>query len=976
VSRYRRIVAAVGAVLALAAMPAAAVAQAPTYAEPYRPQFHFTPAQNWMNDPNGMVYYQGEYHLFFQYNPFGDTWGHMSWGHAVSTDLVHWRQLPLAIPEQGDEMVFSGSAVVDYGNTSGLGTTANPPMVAIYTAAKPGSQAQALAYSTDKGRTWTRYAGNPVLDIGSAEFRDPKVFWYAPEHKWVMAVVMAVEHKVRLYSSKNLKDWTLMSDFGPANAVGGVWECPDLFPLAVDGDPAKTKWVMVVNLNPGGIQGGSAGQYFVGDFDGTRFTADNVAGPYTPPAGTVFEGFDGATYDGWTATGNAFGDGPAQGNVPPQGGVTGYVGSGLANSFHHEDGGTGTLTSPEFTIAKPYINFLVGGGEHAYDPTSGDAPPPAGTVLADFEGDNYGDGWSATGTFAGTRPPAGTIGDQNPVSGFEGRQLVNTFIDHDNGTGHITSPEFTITKEYVNFLVGGGNHPYPGTTTNRPTSVNLVVDGAVVRTKTGRDAETLLWTNWNVSDLKGKTARIDIVDENTGGWGHILADQITLADAPAFPRSTETAVNLLVDGKVLRTTTGPNSETLDWRAWNVSELAGKTARIQLVDRNTGGWGHILADQFSFADQAAQSLLDRASWLDYGKDYYAAVSWNDAPGGKRIMIGWMNNWLYGGATPTSPWRSAMSVPREVALRTVDGRPQLVQQPVASLDALETGQRHDEDSSAISGERTLTKRGDVLDIRATLRPGSASRMGLKVLTNTNGDETVIGYDVAAGMLSIDRTRSGAAAAEIPGFPGVHSAPVPLRDGRLKLRILVDRSLVEVFAQDGERTIADQVYPTPGSDGLKVFATGGAATLESLDVRELRTTWGALETSTPGGVGGTVPATLALTLGPPAGFGPFQPGVTREYTASTNATVISTAGDAALTVADPSSDHPGRLVNGAFFLPQPLSVGGSTLPATVKTWAQPVSNDAVTIPFTQSIAATDALRTGTYSKTLTFTLSTTTP
>ena len=189
-SRYRRIVAAASAVIALAAAPAAAVAQTPAYSEPYRPQFHFTPAQNWMNDPNGMVYYQGEYHLFFQYNPFGDTWGHMSWGHAVSTDLVHWQQLPVAIPELGDEMVFSGSAVVDYGNTSGFGTSANPPMVAIYTAAKPGNQSQALAYSTDKGRTWTRYAGNPVLDIGSGEFRDPKVFWYAPENKWVMAVVM------------------------------------------------------------------------------------------------------------------------------------------------------------------------------------------------------------------------------------------------------------------------------------------------------------------------------------------------------------------------------------------------------------------------------------------------------------------------------------------------------------------------------------------------------------------------------------------------------------------------------------------------------------------------------------------------------------------------------------------------------------------------------------------------------------------
>ncbi len=277
VRRGARIVAVAAAIIGGAAAAPAAHA-ATTYQELFRPQFHFTPAQNWMNDPNGLVYDNGEYHLFYQYNPFGNTWGNMSWGHAVSKDLVHWTQLPVAIPAEGDELIFSGSAVVDKDNTAGFGAGA---MVAIYTSARPNSQAQSLAYSLDHGRTWTKYAGNPVLDIGSSEFRDPKVFWYAAGHKWVMAVSKAQEHKIALYSSANLKTWTHMSDFGPANDTNGAWECPDLFPLQLDG--GQTKWVLVVNINPGGIAGGSGTQYFVGDFDGTTFTADNVQGAYTPP---------------------------------------------------------------------------------------------------------------------------------------------------------------------------------------------------------------------------------------------------------------------------------------------------------------------------------------------------------------------------------------------------------------------------------------------------------------------------------------------------------------------------------------------------------------------------------------------------------------------------------------------------------------------------------------------------------------------
>lgn len=242
-----------------------------------RPRAHFTPARNWMNDPNGLVYHRGTYHLFFQHNPNGLGHGDISWGHATSADLVSWEEQPLAIPYDENEQIFSGSAVVDHTNSSGFADDGSVAMVAIYTSAtRDGTQAQALAYSLDEGQTWQKYAGNPVLDRGSADFRDPKVFRYSGEdgEHWVMVAVEAAEHRVLLYRSDDLKRWTYMSSYGPAGAMGGVWECPDLFPLPVDGDASSRKWVMLVSLNPGGVAGGSGTQYVVGDFDGHTFTAD------------------------------------------------------------------------------------------------------------------------------------------------------------------------------------------------------------------------------------------------------------------------------------------------------------------------------------------------------------------------------------------------------------------------------------------------------------------------------------------------------------------------------------------------------------------------------------------------------------------------------------------------------------------------------------------------------------------------------
>jgi len=254
---------------------------APGYDQPYRPQYHFSPREHWTNDPNGLVYFEGEYHLFFQYNPFGDEWGHMSWGHAVSLDLLHWKQLPVALPEHDGIMMFTGSTVIDRGNTSGFCIGGKLCLVAVYTGHTPGTgerqalQTQNLAYSNDRGRTWKKYGGNPVLDLHMADFRDPKVFWFDKSGEWVMAVSLPNDRKVRLYGSPNLKQWHALSDFGPAGATGGQWECPELFELPVNGDQNEKRWVLKVGLNPGALQGGSGEQYFIGRFDGVRFVNEN-----------------------------------------------------------------------------------------------------------------------------------------------------------------------------------------------------------------------------------------------------------------------------------------------------------------------------------------------------------------------------------------------------------------------------------------------------------------------------------------------------------------------------------------------------------------------------------------------------------------------------------------------------------------------------------------------------------------------------
>lgn len=688
--RRRPALTALSAALAATAALTLTGAVNPTAADhPHRPVVHFTPAGNWMNDPNGLIHHDGLYHLYFQYNPEGDRWGNMSWGHATSPDLVHWEEQPLAIRFTGQEHVFSGSIVFDEHNTSGLGTAGNPPLVAAYTSAytsasdRPGIQAQSLAYSLDGGYTWERYAGNPVLDIGHTDFRDPKVFRYddGGDGYWVMATVVATERTVHFHRSDDLINWEFMSSFGPAHAVDGIWEVPDLFELPVDGDPGDTRWVLLVNLSPGAVAGGSGAQYFVGDFDGTRFTPDRLLDP-GPPEGTLIADFE-----------NGYGDWEV-------------------------------------------VNDLDGTG----------TPGPFGDA-----------------------PAGGTLPGQQEVLGRVGEGLVNTFVGGDAPRGHATSPAFVIERDHIALKVGGGNHP------------------------------------------------------NTGGSGHA-------------------SVDLVVDGEVVRTATGRDTEHLDWTNWDVTEFAGRTARLRVDDDATGQWGHVLLDHAVQTDRPQPGLADY-DWLDHGRDHYAAVSFNDTPDGARVTMAWMNNWQYAEDTPTSPWRGAMALPRRLELRTADGRPRLFQNPVDQLADV-YGEPLLERPRIPVGPRghrlPSAGPGRAYQVEATLRPGEAEEFGLRVHEG-GGQATVVGYDAAAGELFVDRTRSGDTGFH-HAFPSRSTAALPLTDGAVRLRVVVDTSSVEVFADGGRVTFTELVFPDPARTGLSLYAVGGRGTAEEVTVRPLEPGGGA--------------------------------------------------------------------------------------------------------------------------------------
>ncbi|WP_394940372.1 GH32 C-terminal domain-containing protein [Psychromicrobium sp. YIM B11713] len=805
--------------------------------EPYRQHLHYSPAKNWVNDPNGMLYYKGTYHMFYQHNPQGDQWGNMSWGHATSTDLLNWKEQPVAIPNTANEFIYSGSAVIDWNNTTGFGTRENPPMVAIYTSAYQNDpvhgnrQAQSLAYSLDEGKTWTKYSGNPVNDRGRNDYRDPKVFWYGDQSTgyWVMAAVEADASRVILNRSSDLKTWTYMSTF-TSNTVGGFWECPDLYPIKLDGNDSRTKWVIALSTSA------SQQSYIVGDFDGSSFKEDPAQPVAVPPNAPLWD-FESGNYQGWKVTndqvspaGGPFGTAPATGALPQQQAVSGFAGRGLVNSYLGTDSAVGSLVSPNFVINSSYLSFLLGGGNHPREAGTGSGLAPEGSrTIFDFEtpaGKTLADeGWTGTGGLNPASQPASPHQGENVAWGYGGKGFLSTFYTPEGSdavTGSLTSPAFTIDSPYIDLKVGGGDGP--------DLAVQLLVDGAVVKSETGKRDHLTDWRSWDVTAYQGKRAQLKVVDNRTDFWGAIWIDDVVASTTPALPRSTETSVNLVIDGQTVLSTTGPNSETMNWANWNVSQYRGRTAHLEIIDNNRGGYGHIMADHFVTGDKPVPPTIHYDTHrLDFGTDNYAANTYNAAPDGKRIFVGWMGQAF---SSPTSPWRGSFTMPRELNLKTVNGVPTLVQSFASQLSSYEkTFAAYNAASTTVTGAVSLpeTASGTQQRIRFSLTPG-AGKSGIVVRSSAT-EGTKIGFDPATSSVFIDRSKSGLIPSDRFNTPS--STPVRVINGKVSFDILIDTSSVEVLVNGGEQAFTEFIYPSESSNKVSLFSDSGSSTVTSLSV-----------------------------------------------------------------------------------------------------------------------------------------------
>lgn len=629
---------------------------------PYVPQYHFSFPSAPVGDPTGLFLYQGKYHFF-------------GWDHASSDDLLRWDGLGWPLGDTPpDSGYWTGSVVVDVENTSGFGTASQPAMVAVYTIHNnvTGKETIGISYSTNH-RDFTQYAFNPVISTGDHVFRDPDVFWHEPTRRWVMTVARSEARVIRFYTSPNLREWTQSGEFGPVGARQEIWEVPGLSEVPVRGAGNQKRWMLHAGAGTNKVQ------YWTGHFDGSTFTMD------------------------------------------------------AATSAYLHDG-----------VGLP------------------------GAVFAGFESWSYADlGWTTTGSAFGGEPAPREWGQ--PATGHLGHRMASSYVDGDWHVGStLTSPEFTISSPCINFLVAGGNHP-------------------------------------------GKTC-----------------------------------VELLVGGHVVRSTTGRDSDIMRWAGWEVSEFAGQTALIRLVDDHGGFWGRIYADHFLFSDVLIDHGREHARWVETGPDFFAPKVMRDFDGSETDLkwIGWLGNWSYESQRPVPHnWgKGAESLFRSIELaHDGHGGLELAQEPVAETRQLR-GPVVNARPRVASGTNAVTDfqpATNTYELEVTLVPGAdASSCGLNLCVGP-GQKLVVGYNPKTSNLYLDRSQCA-----VDGFPPSYSAvaATDLRPegGEVKLRIFIDQSSVEIFAAGGRRVLTAQIYPDPAGTGIEFFSHGGASTLRALRAWPLASIW----------------------------------------------------------------------------------------------------------------------------------------
>ncbi|WP_371177766.1 GH32 C-terminal domain-containing protein [Janibacter sp. HTCC2649] len=342
------------------------------------------------------------------------------------------------------------------------------------------------------------------------------------------------------------------------------------------------------------------------------------------------------------------------------------------------------------------------------------------------------------------------------------------------------------------------------------------------------------WRNIDASSVVGKQAHLVVRDDRSSGdWGHLMVDDIRFGATAAGPRDTQTTVNLVVDGKVVRSETGGDSESLDWASWDLADLQGTSAQIRVVDHNSGGWGHILADQFTLAAAPAKSSTTRASWVDFGRDNYAGVTFNGLPQDQRISISWMNNWQYAGDVPTDPWRGQMTMPRQLSLVSTPDGPRLSQSPVTGIDNLLVNRSKQQVKArgVAAGEAPTGRSAELARVEVRVALGSASEAGVVLRRSADG---AVGTKVGVrhdGTLIVDRTKSGNVAFN-PLFASLEKAPVTVANGEVTFTAYLDRSSVEVLAQAGQVSITDLIYPPASATGVGTYVVGGTA--KAIDIK----------------------------------------------------------------------------------------------------------------------------------------------